>query len=316
MSIDPKRIKNSRTAARAVLNIMAHYGINLTNYKPVTCAQFLLLGLDIFMEDLPDQPSSDTRVLDVIARLHSRPGQKRVAELFQHSLRKADLKTINLATDTITMGDLEVLSTQGDRKAYRYTKIVGSQDFKAELDQKLFIELHSIFDIVGAGPSGFSVALYHLVKQDLYRHFYENYPINIEDCPELTSYQAASLYFATKSFLMARDDVFDSNSQLLDAGAAPAVQRFLQKQGVYRVSDWFPQSAQFIAQRLLRYIIDQGGTTNGVSDSLQMMDPFEAYRQHRHWYYRFRSLVDSSLRVPYAPGGRNFPPGLPEPDGS
>ncbi len=284
MSIDPKRIKNSRTAARAVLNIMAHYGITLTNYKPITCAQFLNLGLDVFLSDLQDPLPEDTLVLEAVEYLYRQPGQSKIAVLFQHSLRRADFHSIGLSQDTITLGDLEILSAQGERKGYRYTKIVGSQQFKTQLDHLLTQELGSIQSFFGVNEVGFSVMLYHLVKYDLYSHFHSNFPVNLEESPQLHPYMSASLYFAAKSFLLAREDIFDPQLRLLGGQFAPAVQHFLQKQGVYRISDWFPQAAQFITLQLTDYINTTGGLHEGQPGRVQLQEPDTTSQQHRFWY--------------------------------
>ncbi|AZI45253.1 hypothetical protein EHF33_20305 (plasmid) [Deinococcus psychrotolerans] len=288
MSIDLRRIKNSQTAARAVLNIMAHYHVTLTNYKPVTCAQFLLLGLETFTEDLDYRPDPERRVLDVIEVLRRLPSQQKVAEMFAQSLSRADLRSVGFTAETVTMGDLGELSARAERKSYRYTKIVGSQNFKAQLDRGMLAELHSILEIVGIGPCGFSVMLYHLVKHDLYTHFYTNYQVNMEDSPELDQYTHAPLYFAVKSFLLAREDVFDEELRLLEDGAVGGVQRFLQRQGVYRISDWFALSSQFVAKTLQIYIESHGGVMNSPVGTLVLLEPREAYRQHRRWHQVYR----------------------------
>lgn len=301
MSIDPRRIKNSRTAVRAVLNIMAHYGITLTNYKPVTCAQFLSMGLDVFLEDLDEQLPADTPVLEAIQRLHGQPGQRKIAELFQHSLRRADLHSVQLSPDTVTLQDLENLSAQGERKAYRYTKIVGSQQFKTQLDEHLTRELQSILAFFGVNAVSFSVMLYHLARYDLYSHFQANYPVNLEDCPDLHPYRGASLYFAAKSFLLAREDVFDPELRLLGGHLAPALQQFLQKQGVYRVSDWFPQASAFITDHLTTYINEQGGPGSLQAVSLHLEELQSASERHRFWYRHSSNSAQSKAQRTLTP---------------
>lgn len=296
MSIDPRRIKNSRTAVRAVLNIMAHYGITLTNYKPVTCAQFLSMGIDVFLEDLDEGFPKSSPVMDVIKRLHKRPSQRKIAELFQHSLQRADLKSVHLSYETITLGDLENLSAQGERKAYRYTKIVGSQQFKAQLDQHLTIELQSILAFFGTNTVSFSVMLYHLTKHDLYSHFLDNYLVNLEDCPDLYPYKEASLYFAAKSFLLARKDIFDPSLRLLGSQFAPALQQFLQKQGVYRVNDWFPKASVFITNHLTTYINEQGGLDNLRQGDLCLESIEAAAEYHRFWYRHAFAAAQSKIQ--------------------
>lgn len=288
MTIDPKRIKNSQTAARAVFNVMAHYNVTLTNYKPITCAQFLLLGIETFVDDLYYHLTSEHKVIDVIKALKDQSAQRKIAEMFIRSLQRADLHSVGLTFENITVGDLRALSAQSDRKSYRYTKIVGSRSFRAQLDRALLADLRSILEIVGLGPSGFSVMLYHLVKHDLYGHFYMNYSINMEDSPELEKYMHAPLYFASKSFLFAREDVFDPELCLLEDGVVAGLQRFLQRQGVYRISDWFLLSSQFVAETLRAYIEVWGRVTLAPHGALTLLDPAEAHRQHRRWYQLYR----------------------------
>ncbi|WP_412030538.1 hypothetical protein [Deinococcus yunweiensis] len=283
--IDPTKIKNSRTAARAVFTLMAHHTIMPASYKPATSAQFLLQALRTFSDDLPEPYTFDEPVSDVLQKLAQVRGLSPVARFLQLALRRSGLDV------TVTVADLMMLG-QGGR--YRYTKIVGSQDFKRRLDEALTLELTDIHTTMGITAPGISAMVFHLVRRDLYRHFAENAPTLLDDVTALEPYRHATLYFALKSFLMARKDVFDPQLALLGGGATPdvveAIQHFLQVQGIYRLSDWFERSSHFAGHTFVE--LTGGRPIQHLSaPQVELSDTDDVSERHALWQRRNQPLT-------------------------
>lgn len=245
--IEAARVKNSRTAARAVITVMAHHHIMPASYKPATTAQFLLQAFRTYSEDLSESYRLDDTVIWTIQQLTGTPGLRQVGTFLDNVFRQSELVK-KAQGENLTIADLVILG-QGGR--YRYTKIVGNQDFKRRLDEKLRLDLEDINTTVGSDANGISVMIYHLVQYDLYRHFIENVPVLLEDLEPLQPYTEMTLYFALKSFLMARQDVFDPRLVFLDEPpnevVVNALQRLLQLHGIYRLSDWFDSCTRFLS---------------------------------------------------------------------
>lgn len=272
--LDPLRIKNSRTAARAVLNIMAHYGLQPLSYKSVTFAEFMLLALRIFTEDRATALRLEERVYDVVLQLQKNPQVKPVGVMLERALQKSTLTMGDRTWSALTVADLLFLSRG---RGYRYTKIVGSQEFKTRIDEVLTKEMQAIGEAFGMSSSTLSLMLAHMVKFDLYSHFYLNAPANVAAIPALKPFAQATLYLALKSFLMAKRDIFDP--ELKGAGSpftdeeVQALQRFLQIHGIYRFSDWFPYSASFLNEQFNGF--RQNYPELGILD-LVLLDPQKA----------------------------------------
>ncbi|UQN08802.1 hypothetical protein [Deinococcus sp. QL22] len=250
MTLDPLRIKNSQTAARAVLNIMAHYGLQPLSYKPATFAEFMLLALRTFTNDRATSLQLEEGVLDVLNHLQAVPTTKPVALMLERALQRSNLIVHTRSWREVKVADLLFLSRG---RGYRYTKIVGNQEFRTRLDEVLLADLQGLAALGGSDSRHLCVLLAHMVKLDLYMHFHSNAPSTAESIRDLRPYEEISLYLAFKSFLMAKQDVFDPELKGLGLSfggdEVNALQRFLQLQGIYRFSDWLPVSSRFLADQ-------------------------------------------------------------------
>lgn len=252
MSLNPAQIKNSQTAARAVLNIMAHYGIQPLSYKPGTFAEFMLLALKVFTDDRGTALKLEERVDDLLQELQTIPTTRAVGVMLTRALVKSALNVGGRTAHDLTVADL-LFTSRG--KGYRYTKIVGGRDFKVRIDETLVGDMRAFTADGEITSLRLSFLLAHMVKLDLYTHFYRNALPTVATLPALQPYDQATLYLALKSFLMAKRDVFDPSLEemggTIETAQIQALQRFLQLHGIYRFSDWFPQTSSFLTGQFI-----------------------------------------------------------------
>lgn len=272
---------------------MAHYGLPPLSYKPATAAEFMLLALRVFTDDRRTALRLEERVHDVLLELQVEPTTRAVGAMLARTLQKSALTVNDRQSLELTVADLLFLSRG---RGYRYTKIVGGREFKFRIDETLVKEMEA-FTVAGvkSDPRALSILLAHMVKLDLYSHFYLNAPPVAGTLPALQPFAQATLYLALKSFLMAKRDVFDPELQglgtPLHAEAVQSLQRFLQIHGIYRFSDWFPKASTFLTE--------QFGTCRQEQPELRVADlslvppePIQVYL--RAWQVRRWNAVEDA----------------------